>query len=132
MQTIDNIIQDLEVIIQDCKKQQNPLGYFAALYQKVTIAVKQGIENDRFEDGPRMEQLDVVFASRYLDAYQTFKNKGTPTLSWQKAFDESPQKNLIILQHLFLGINAHINLDLGIATAEVMKGKPLEHNGHWL
>jgi len=25
-----------------------------------------------------------------------------------------------------LGINAHINLDLGIATAEIMKGKPLE------
>jgi hypothetical protein len=28
----------------------------------------------------------------------------------------------IVLQHLLLGMNAHINLDLGIATAQTMKG----------
>ena len=28
----------------------------------------QGIDQDFFEDGPRMERLDVVFANRYLDA----------------------------------------------------------------
>jgi hypothetical protein len=38
------------------------------------------------------------------------------------AFDNS-QESLLILQQIFLGINAHINLDLGLAAAETMNGK---------
>ena len=40
----------------------------------------------------------------------------------QKAFDFSTHYQPIVLQHLLLGINAHINLDLGIAANEISKG----------
>jgi hypothetical protein len=36
----------------------------------VTKKVKNGIENNLFDDGPRMEKLDVIFAKRYIDAYK--------------------------------------------------------------
>jgi hypothetical protein len=39
--------------------------------------------------------------------------------SWAKAFLISQNKNMLVLQHLLLGMNAHINLDLGIAAAEI-------------
>ncbi len=124
--TIDDIIDTLEEIIQDCIRKQDPLGYFAALYQKVTIKVKEGIQQGIFDDNPRMEKLDIVFAERYLDAYFDYQ-KGLPvTASWQKAFDASQRFSPIVLQHLLLGMNAHISLDLGIATAEVSEGKDLE------
>ncbi len=128
--TIDEVIESLEDIIQKEKKCHSPLGYFTALYQEVTIRVKEGISNGVFEDGPRMEHLDVTFALRYLDAYQAY-HQGLPcSLSWVRAFDASKDSSLIVLQHLLLGMNAHINLDLGIASAEVMKGKDLKilHN----
>ena len=53
--TIDDVIEALDEIIQECKDNQVPLGYFAALYRKVTIQVKEGIAEDFFDDGPRME-----------------------------------------------------------------------------
>jgi len=120
--TIDEVIATLEIIISESEKNNDTLGYFAALYQKVTIKVKEGIAAGSFEDGARMEQLDVFFAKRYIDAYFSFK-KGEPiTLSWQKAFDFSSHYQPIVLQHLLLGMNAHINLDLGIAANEISQG----------
>ncbi|WP_103866436.1 DUF5995 family protein [Aquimarina sp. I32.4] len=124
--TIDDVIYTLEDIITESKTNNDPLGYFAALYKKVTVEVKMGIENDFFDDGPRMERLDVVFASRYLDAYYGYKNNKEITLSWKKAFDLSKEYWPIVLQHLLIGINAHISLDLGIAAAQVSKGDTIE------
>ncbi|MEL6922658.1 MAG: DUF5995 family protein [Bacteroidota bacterium] len=125
-QNIDEVIAQLEQIIQDCIGRKSPLGYFAALYQKVTIAVKQGIANGRFENGERMERLDVLFANRYLEAYYRYQKGERITAAWQIAFEAAERQDLLILQQLFLGINAHINLDLGLATAATMQQQPVE------
>ena len=73
-----------------------------------------------------MEALDVLFASRYIDAYNAYR-KGEPySLSWQKAFELSEKFWPIVLQHLLIGMNAHINLDLGIAAVQVSSKGHLE------
>jgi len=69
-----------------------------------------------------MEHLDIVFASRYLDALAAWRAGQPLTESWRLAFNASKQSNLLVLQHLLLGISAHINLDLGIAAVEVAGG----------
>lgn len=122
IQTIDQVINALDEIILDTISRNDPLGYFAALYQNVTIQVKEEINSGYFDDAERMEQLDVQFAKRYLEAFQAFQNKQTVTRSWTKAFEFSTDYWPIVLQHLLLGMNAHINLDLGIAAAEVSQG----------
>lgn len=119
LSTIDDVIRALEIIVLDSMEDNDPLGYFAALYQKVTIKVKEGIQQNDFEDGPRMEELDVVFAQRYIDAWFAWKKNEPVTQSWEKAFILAKQKSPLVLQHLLIGMNAHINLDLGIAAAEV-------------
>ncbi len=127
IKTIDDVLSALDHIIEESKVNKSPLGYFAALYRKVTQKVKDGIAEDFFEDGSRMEKLDVIFASRYIDAYNEFQSGEKPTVSWIKAFDLSKKYWPIVLQHLLIGMNAHINLDLGIAAAEVMKGKDIQN-----
>jgi tetratricopeptide (TPR) repeat protein len=124
--SIDEVINELGKIISACDKNNNPLGYFAALYQKVTIKVKEGIESNFFDDGPRMEKLDVIFVKRYIDAYYAWQKSEKVTKSWQKAFEISNNYWPIVLQHLLVGMNAHINLDLGIAAAEVSKNKNID------
>jgi len=124
--TIDEVIAMLENIIVVSKNKQDPLGYFAALYQKVTMAVKEGIKEGRFENGERMEKLDVIFANRYLLAYHDYQANKPVTKSWLKAFALSKKYWPIVLQHLLIGMNAHINLDLGIAAAEVSQGEDIE------
>ena len=123
---IDDVIAVLQDIIDTSIQEKSPLGYFAALYQKVTIKVKEGIQNGVFEDGPRMEKLDIIFAKRYIDAYYDFSQNKTVTSSWLKAFMLSKKFWPIVLQHLLIGMNAHINLDLGIAAAQVSEGEPIE------
>ena len=122
-QNIDEVISQLESIIHDSIKLNNRAGYFAALYHKVTCRVKEGILAGEFEDGPRMELLDVIFANRYLAAYDQWTNKRPTPSSWKIAFEMFDKPKVLVLQHLLLGMNAHINLDLGIAVAEVAKAQ---------
>jgi hypothetical protein len=119
--TIDEVIQALDHIISKSKNSNDQAGYFAALYRKVTISIKQGIADGIFEDGLRMEKLDVIFANRYLKAYENYMSQKDTTKSWQIAFDKCKSKKPIVLQHLLWGMNAHINLDLGIAAVETIK-----------
>lgn len=118
--TIDEVIAALNQIIAASLETRSRLGYFAVLYLKVTEAVKTGIANHQFQDGPRMERLDVTFANRYLHAYYQWHNKEKPSRSWQLAFEAAEKRSVLILEHLLLGMSAHINLDLGIATAQTV------------
>ena len=125
LQTIDEVVSALDTIIQQAYDASNRLGYFAALYRRVTCAVRDGISNGRFSNGPLIEKLDVVFASRYLDALAAFQAGGAATRSWMLAFHGCDDAGLLILQQLLAGINAHINLDLGVACAQVSPGDQL-------
>jgi len=119
--TIDQIITQLETIIADAIQTGSRAGYFAALYHKVTCKVKEGILAGEFEDGKRMEQLDVTFASRYITAYHQWQQKQQPSASWALAFSIFNKPRKMVLQHLLIGMNAHINLDLGIAVVETAR-----------
>lgn len=123
---IDDIIRDLESVMQTCMAENSRAGYFAALYHRVTCRIREGIARREFEDNARMERLDVLFALRYLQAWNTWRAGGRPAASWQVAFGAAAGANTVVMQHLLLGINAHINLDLGIAAAETMRGYPLQ------
>lgn len=125
IKTIDEVISALEIIIAESEQNNDIAGYFAVLYLKVTICVKEGIANGFFDNGSRMEELDVTFAKRYLIAFDAYRNNQPVTEVWKKAFDLSDQYWPIVLQHLLMGMNAHINLDLGLAAAEISKGKNL-------
>ena len=125
MTTIAEVLIRMDEIVEECKDNESRIGYFAVLYRQVTRRIAQGIAKKEFEDNSRMELLDVLFAKRFIDAYELWHVKNPTTQSWLVAFEASESKSHLVLQHLFLGINAHINLDLGIATSETMKGQEL-------
>lgn len=125
VETIDEVIRSLDGIIDWAWNEKSRLGYFAALYRRVTQAVKDGIAGGKFQNGPLMERLDVNFASRYLDAFSQFRAGQAPTLSWQIAFRAASWWHPIVVQHLLAGINAHINLDLGVAAVVTAPGHQL-------
>ncbi len=120
--TIDEVIGRLEAIIEESAAGGDRAGYFAALYNRVTLRVKSGIAGGEFDDGPRMERLDVAFANRYLGALDAWRGGQAPGRSWLAAFEGSQRGDLTVLQHLVLGMNAHINLDLGVAAAQTCPG----------
>lgn len=124
-QTIDEVLERLASIIETAREEKSRAGYFAALYRQVTAQVKTRIGEGWFEDNGRMERMDVRFANRYLEAYERWRAGQPVTGSWQAAFEATHDGGPIILQHLLVGMNAHINLDLAIAAAETAPGPAL-------
>lgn len=122
---IDDVLEALQAAVRQAIAERSRLGYFAAMYRKVTLRVKEGIEQGFFDDGERMERLDVTFAGRYLSALADHRAGRRPTRCWELAFEAASDARPLIVQHLLLGINAHINLDLGIAAAHTSPGSAL-------
>lgn len=125
MKTIEEVLKKLDDIIIWCKENKSPAGYFACTYRIMTAQVLKGIQQKKFEDNARMTKLDIAFASRYLDAWENYSKGKKCTNSWYMAFEATKNKDLLILQHIFLGMNAHINLDLGISAASIMPNRKI-------
>lgn len=121
--TLDEVVDTIDSVIRWSIESSSRLGYFAALYKRITIAVRTAVADGVFEDGSRLQRLDVAFANRYFDALNGHFHPGSfakPTRSWQVTFDAATRAEPIILQHMLAGINAHIGLDLGIVTQELV------------
>jgi Family of unknown function (DUF5995) len=105
------------------RSQPDALGYFPALYARVTDRVAAGISERRFEDGPRMDAFITEFADHYL---QAFRERATRARCWQACWDVVHPDALLIVQHLLLGINAHVNYDLPQTVAGIAR-----RDGDW-
>jgi hypothetical protein len=122
---MDDVVRLLDGVIDEARTTGHRRGYFAAVYRQMSRAVRDGIAAGRFDDGPRMDRFATIFANRYFDALNTFTSGGDPTRSWQAAFACAERNDRLILQHVVLGINAHVNLDLGVAAGEVASGEAI-------
>lgn len=117
---------ELEQVVDRAAADGSRNGYFAAMYLTVTRSIEQGIAAGFFDDGERMDAFTAAFAGHYFAAVAARDAAGEePPRCWQTAFETAERYRPIALQHLLLGINAHINLDLGIATAETARGGEL-------
>jgi hypothetical protein len=123
--SIDDVLRRLDDIIPETIHDNNYLGIFAYVYRRTTAEIKQAIVEKQFEDNDRMERMDVTFANKYLTAYQDFRT-GSAQVSgaWAIPFSAAHEKHTV-MQHLLMGMNAHINLDLGIAAAETTPGSSI-------
>lgn len=118
IETIDAAIAAMDGEVDRCMECGDAGGYFTVVYRAVTERVRDGIAAGEFADGERMERFDVLFARRYLDARANWRSgNGVVPASWRQAFEAAEHGRCLVTQHLLLGINAHINLDLGVAAA---------------
>lgn len=122
--TIKHVLNELDAIIEECIETNSRLGLFAYIYRRTTYEIATEISLSNFKNNEYLETLDVIFANLYLDAYKSYKDNKPTSSVWVYAFDNA-NKPLTILQHILLGMNAHINLDLAIATAKTMAGKEI-------
>lgn len=123
--SINEVLIQLDEIIEESITSNSRMGLFAYIYRRTTAEIAAEISLGSFEDNQRLEVLDVEFANLYLDAYNAYKNNQPLSKSWAYAFDQV-EEPLTILQHIMMGMNAHINLDLGVSTATIMHSKDIQ------
>jgi hypothetical protein len=122
-QTFDTCLGQFAAVIERSRRQQDRVGLFAAMYAGVTRSVQAGCANGAFAQPVRMERFVTAFADRYFVAHDAWRDERQAPAVWTTAFDAARRWRPIVLQHLLLGMNAHINLDLGVVTAE-LAGRP--------
>jgi hypothetical protein len=121
---LTEVLADLDDVVDRARNSQSLIGIFPAMYRSVTAEIHEGVQSGFFDDCVRMEYLAVIFADRYLDALRMWEKGIHPPDSWRVAFAAAGDgRRRTITQHLLAGMNAHINLDLGISVSEV----PCEH-----
>ena len=99
------------------ESSDDAVGYFPAVYSRVTTQIALSIERGEHADGDRMNVFATDSASRHLSAC----NQTMPRpRCWQATWDVA-EENLLIVQHLLLGINAHVNFDLPQSVAAVAR-----------
>jgi hypothetical protein len=109
------------------------LWWFNHLYLRVTVAVRQAMSQQQvFRDPAFLHRLDVVFANLYFDAAAAGDTKAaTAPPAWRPLLEARTPINRHPLQYALAGMNAHINLDLGIAAVKNCPGdqlSPLQHD----
>lgn len=100
----------------------DPKGYFAALYYHVATRISHAIECGIFPCPEGMESLNTIFCDRYLEAIENDENDYFVSHCWTKAFEAGKTDVVSVKQHLLLGMNAHINFDLPLAAIEAFPG----------
>ena len=116
---------------------------FAALYTNTTKEVRKGIAEGRFDDDVYASDLLTEFAELYRAGFVGYVDHQPIAGAWQVAFDAAKKSDdahtpgsprpddILSLQHVALGVNAHVNHDLAHAVATVtLEGGPLSSRKH--
>ena len=80
------------------------------------------VEAGAFRDGRWVHTLLHRFADYYFEALSAYEEDedGAPAI-WRKTHKVARQQEAQIVQHLLLGVNAHINYDLVLTLVELLE-----------
>jgi hypothetical protein len=119
------VVARIDDIVAWSLANDSRVGYFASLYWHVATSLQRAAHAGGFTDPDRIDRLNHAFFARYLAAVDAFRAGQPTTGAWGVAFDATERDDLLIVQHLLLGANAHIDLDLAIGVAEVVPADDL-------
>jgi hypothetical protein len=115
--TLVRVLDDtIEALRSAALMADDASGHFPALYARVTDRIRQAAGSGEFADAEGMVEFATAFADWYLRP-----RAGVEPIpgSWRAAWDVAGDGRLLIVQHLLLGINAHVNHDLGQVVVEL-------------
>lgn len=115
---IDAVVHSLAAEVDAARRRTDRRGWFAAMYLQTTRTVRDRAAAGFFDDAERMDRFVEAFAGRYLGPLHASLAGEPVPRCWAVAFDLAERSDRVILQHLLLGINAHVNLDLSVVAAE--------------
>lgn len=94
---------------------------FLDCYCSMTGNTLDALTQNRFHDREWVNRLLHRFAHYYFEALAAYEQpEGQTPAVWQLTYDAGRRDELSVLQHLLLGVNAHINYDLALALRDLL------------
>jgi hypothetical protein len=113
--TIGDVVRHMTDIAQELPPGDG-VRWFNHLYLQVTLAVQQAVTSRTYAEPAFIEQLDVVFANLYFDAYAAGQSDWRQVPSaWRPLFECRASTDTLPIQFALAGMNAHINRDLPLS-----------------
>jgi hypothetical protein len=134
LNTLDDVVNCFTTLERRFNEARDKRAVFATAYLTITRAMKSGIESGRFGDDDWVGIYLRSFARLYVEALRDYEEGDLARVprAWRVAFDLGAAREGLIIQHLVLGINAHVNHDLPIALANagIDPQRPRRYDDH--
>lgn len=115
-----SVVDKMLTIIEEFEGKRDNRTIFLQCYSMMTANVLTAIEQDRFKDPVWVRTLLHRFADYYFDALTCYDCGEKAPKVWQEVHKAAATKNLAVIQHLLLGVNAHINYDLVLTLYDML------------
>lgn len=118
-ETVADVLSGLSVLEAEFVSRRDKRGVFATAYVLITRELSDRLDGGVFEDAEWLRRYIPTFADLYRQALVAYRDEPDACPKpWRIAFDAAATGSLLI-QDVFLGINAHMNHDLPLALSEV-------------
>lgn len=136
-----DLAQKMDRMASSWEAAEDNRGIFLRCYCMMTENMSRALEKQRFIDSEWVENLLNRFAEYYFDALACYDCGEEVPQVWRTVHEEAGRDDLHVLQHLFLGVNAHINYDLVLTLYEILspewdsltdQQKDIRYNDHMM
>jgi hypothetical protein len=120
------VLTRMTALVDQWEATHDRRAIFLGCYRLMTRNMLDAIEAGRFHDGEWVSRLLERFTTYYFTALERFEQDGLTPPTWKLAFDATRDENVTTLQHLLLGVNAHINFDLVFSLYDLLQPEWIE------
>ncbi len=116
----DDVIERMQAQIDTWEAQGDRRAIFLTCYTMMTRNMLAAVERGEFADPVWVGRLLDHFAEYYFVALEGYEARAAIPGPWRLAFEAAGEPGWNVIQHLLLGVNAHINYDLVLATCDLL------------
>ncbi|NNE36189.1 MAG: hypothetical protein HKN13_13190 [Rhodothermales bacterium] len=124
MQSRQPVLEDMRRRILSWDESGDGKALFLRCYMRMTENMLSAIEQHEFNDPAWVSKLLNHFADYYFVALRAYES--TPNVApqvWQIAHDAAVREDVLPIQKLLLGVNAHINYDLVLTLDDILRAE---------
>lgn len=122
MQTEPPVIARMQSYITQWEQAADDRALFLRCYMMMTANMLSAVEQQEFNDSAWINTLLHRFADYYYVALNAYERGPDPAPAvWRLAFNAARDPHITAMQKLLLGVNAHINYDLVLTLADLLR-----------
>jgi hypothetical protein len=119
--SLDDVVSGFNILEEQFRQRGDRRAIFLSLYGVVSDEMRTQLKRGAFADPEWVHRYAVAFANLYrtaLVAYEGGRTEEVPK-PWRVCFDAARRGDGLVLQDMFLGVNAHVNNDLPLALIAI-------------